>query len=152
MNNRMPVDFCQRCDDQKKKIDKRSYFGALKDLSSRSMHRLKNGGGNPDSHHEQDPTHVDFWAIGNLRDGAFFDQVPLFVFIPLMRKLLLAAADDAQYFDFCLRDHDYGAFKNIDFLVVKFIKMIDLKIVISKLIEQCHRALIKKKKEKGLYS
>lgn len=109
MNNRMPVDFCQPCDDQKKKIDKRSYFGALKDLSSRSMHRLKNGGGNPDSHHEQDPTHADFWAVGNLRDGAFFEQVPLFVFIPLMRKLLLAAADDAQYFDFCLFDTDNQA-------------------------------------------
>ncbi len=109
MNNRMPVDFCQRCEDQKNKIDKKSRFSALKDLSPASMNRLKNGGGNPDSHHEQDPTHADFWAVGNLRQGAFFEQVPLFVFIPLMRKLLRAAADDGQYFDFCLQGSDNDA-------------------------------------------
>jgi hypothetical protein len=109
MNNRTSLDFCQRCEDQKKKIDKKNSFSPLKDLSPASMNRLKNGGGNPDSHHEQDPTHADFWAIGNLRDGAFFEQVPLFVFIPLIRKLLLEAADDAQYFDFCLQGSDSQA-------------------------------------------
>jgi hypothetical protein len=103
MNNRTPLDACPQCVDQK--LAKKSRLGPLKNLTKERMKRLKNGGGNPDSHHPLDPTHGDFWSIGNKREGAFFEQVPLLVYMPLLSKLL-PSAGVAQRLDFCLLDRD----------------------------------------------
>jgi hypothetical protein len=105
MNNRTPLDFCRLCDEKKYKVQP-SRVTPFKDLTQARMKRLKNGGGNPDSHHQYDPTHADFWSVGNKRDGMFFESVPLLVYLPLVHNLLQEVDKEAQFFDFCLMGRD----------------------------------------------
>lgn len=99
MNCRTPLDECTQCANQPS-VQNQSRLGFLKNLTKERFKRLK-GTGNPDSHHPLDPTHADFWAIGNKRDGAFFEQVPLLVYMPLIYKLL-PSVGSAQQLDFSL--------------------------------------------------
>lgn len=103
MNGRTPLDECPACLIQQKK----SRLGMLKNLSKKRFDKIKNGGGNPDCHHPMDPTHADFWATGNKREGAFFEEVPLVVYMPLV-EALVGEAGDAQRLDFCLLDKEDG--------------------------------------------
>ncbi len=99
MNGRTPLD------DSLLEPLKKSRLGPLKNLSRKRINRIKNGGGNPDCPYPNDPTHADFWSVGNKRDGAFFEEVPLLIYMPLVEHLL-PMVGDAQRLDFCLTDED----------------------------------------------
>ena len=58
-----------------------------------------------ESHHPEDPTHFDFWGVGNKHSDLFFEQVPLLVLLPFFYKHLTTAGD-AQYLDCCLKGLD----------------------------------------------
>lgn len=99
MNDRTPVDECEEC--LHPKPPKKSRLGPLKDFTGERFKRLQQGGGNPDCHHPLDPTHADFWSIGNKRGGAFFEEVPLLIFTPLLEKFLNTVGEK-QTLDFAL--------------------------------------------------
>lgn len=99
MHDRLSTDLCEQCEQQK--TAKKSRFERFKNFNPARIKRLRDGGGNPDCHHPMDPTHADFWSIGKKRGGAFFEQVPLVVFVSLLNALV-DAAGDAQQLDFCL--------------------------------------------------
>jgi hypothetical protein len=99
MNERTPLDECAQCLEEKIPRPP-SRFGRLSKISLENIGRL-NEGSSPDSHHPLDPWHADFWAIGKKREGAFFEQVPLLVYTPLLNKLLSSAGVEQQL-DFCL--------------------------------------------------
>lgn len=101
MHNRLSTDVCVLCQQQAQKNKKTSRFDKLKNFNPSRLQKIRDGGANPDSHHPLDPTHADFWSIGKNRDGAFFEQVPLVVFLPLLSSLV-EQSGDAQQLDFCL--------------------------------------------------
>jgi hypothetical protein len=108
MNNRTPNDFCHQCKLENKAPAEKLQFSLFSQSSISLIIRVLNQGCNPQCHHPMDPTHQDFWCVDFKRDGAFFEQVPLIVFMPLMHTLL-PAAGDAQFLDFCLIGSDSHA-------------------------------------------